>query len=155
MRRADREINDKTEIEKIIAKADVCRIAMANNNVPYLVTLNFGYVAEPAPAFYFHCAPAGRKLEMIKLNNTVCFELDTDHELIKGEKSCDWGMKFSSVVGYGRITVVEDEQERVKGLNALMDHFGASGLHSYEPRIMRHTTVLRLDVDEISCKKKI
>ena len=108
MRRKDREITEPESIEKIIRKADVCRIALANGDIPYIVTLNFGYSGGTHPCLYFHCAPDGRKLDMIEKNNWVCFEMDTDHELISGEKGCDWGMKYSSVVGYGRISVIRE-----------------------------------------------
>jgi uncharacterized protein len=43
MRRKEREINDIALTEEIIAKADVCRIALSNEDVPYIVTMNFGY----------------------------------------------------------------------------------------------------------------
>ena len=47
MRRADREISGTEEVEEIIRKADVCRIAFANENIPYIVTMNFGYTNDP------------------------------------------------------------------------------------------------------------
>ena len=124
MRRSDREISDFQEIEKIIRKADVCRIALANDNIPYIVTMNFGYVNDPAKMLYFHCANEGRKLKMIQQNNYVCFEMDTDHQINKGIRACDWGMKYSSVVGYGNIHIVKGEEERAAGLNSIMTHYG-------------------------------
>lgn len=42
MRRADRKVTDELEIEAIIRKADVCRIALVDGDLPYIVTLNFG-----------------------------------------------------------------------------------------------------------------
>ena len=45
MRRNDREISGNQEVEEIIQKADVCRLAFATDNVPYIVTMNFGYVS--------------------------------------------------------------------------------------------------------------
>ena len=40
MRRIEKEITK--EVKEIIRKADVCRIAIANDNIPYIVTMNFG-----------------------------------------------------------------------------------------------------------------
>ena len=155
MRRSDREIKNLKEVEEIIQKADVCRIAFANDNFPYIVTMNFGYSAEPSGSIYFHCAPNGKKLDMISKNNHVCFEMDIDHKLIKGPKSCDWGMSFSSVVGYGIISVVNENEEKIKGMNCIMDHYDGDGDYTYDEKVFEHTTILRLDIQEITGKRKL
>ncbi len=61
MRRKDREIKEVSILESIISNSDVCRIAFADNNLPYIVTLNFGYIGGDHPRFYFHCAKGGEK----------------------------------------------------------------------------------------------
>jgi nitroimidazol reductase NimA-like FMN-containing flavoprotein (pyridoxamine 5'-phosphate oxidase superfamily) len=154
MRRNDREISGTSEVDEIIRKADVCRIAFANDNIPYVVTLNFGYSDKPGQTFYFHCANEGKKLDMIRKNNYVCFELDIDHQLITGSKSCDCGMKFSSIVGYGNISIVTDREEKIVGLNYIMAHYGAGAEFSYNENILGQTTVLRLVVQQMTGKKK-
>jgi nitroimidazol reductase NimA-like FMN-containing flavoprotein (pyridoxamine 5'-phosphate oxidase superfamily) len=154
MRKKEREITVLTEIESIISAADVCRIAIANENTPYIVTMNFGYKGGENMCLYFHCANEGRKLDMIWQNNYVCFEMDTDHAIYKGEKGCDWGMKFSSVVGYGKIFRVEDVSEKLMGLGFIMDHYGGSGSYSFDEQILARTTVLRLEISEMTGKRK-
>jgi nitroimidazol reductase NimA-like FMN-containing flavoprotein (pyridoxamine 5'-phosphate oxidase superfamily) len=155
MRRSDREISDFQEIEKIIKKADVCRIALANDNIPYIVTMNFGYVTAPVKMLYFHCANEGRKLKMLLQNNYVCFEFDTDHLINKGIRPCDWGMKYSSVVGYGNIHIVKGEEERASGLNIIMAHYGGSDSNSFDRNVFEHTTILRLVISEMTGKIKV
>ncbi len=108
MRRNEREITDILLMEEIIAKADVCRVAFANEDVPYIVTMNFGYQGGENPRFWFHGAGQGRKIDMIRKNDYVCFELDTDHEIYTGPRGCDWGMSYKSVVGYGNISIVSE-----------------------------------------------
>jgi len=154
MRRKDREITDVMEVESIISQCDVCRVAFASNNLPYIVTMNFGYIGGDHRCFYFHCAKEGRKLEMMRKNNFVCFELDTDHELYEGENGCDWGMKFSSVVGYGRICVVEERESRISGLDCIMAHYSDRKDFSYDARVLGNTTILRLDIEEMTGKRK-
>ena len=153
MRRKDREIKDIDELESIIGRSDVCRVAFAGNNIPYIVTLNFGYKGGTSRNFYFHCSNQGRKIDMIRINNLVCFELDTDHRIFKGEKACDWGMNYSSVVGYGRISIVTDEKERIEGLDHIMVHYGSNGVHSYNEKLLPKTTVLKLEISEMTGKK--
>jgi nitroimidazol reductase NimA-like FMN-containing flavoprotein (pyridoxamine 5'-phosphate oxidase superfamily) len=153
MRRKDREISDKVMIEAVIRESDVCHVAFADNNTPYIVTMNFGYSGGEKPGLYFHCAPGGRKLEMMKKSSHVCFQMDTDHLLTKGPKGCDWGMKYKSVVGYGRLSVVENNEERIKGLNLIMDQYGGSGKTDYDPKVFSRTIILFLEISEITAKQ--
>jgi nitroimidazol reductase NimA-like FMN-containing flavoprotein (pyridoxamine 5'-phosphate oxidase superfamily) len=154
MRRSDRELSEMKDIEEIISNSDVCRIALANDNIPYIVTMNFGYISSPEKALYFHCAPAGKKLDMIRRNNYVCFEMDTDHQITKGEKGCDWGMKFSSVIGSGKIFIVEDKEEKKLGMNCILEQYGGSAPFNYDERVFNSTTILRLEIAEITGKRK-
>jgi nitroimidazol reductase NimA-like FMN-containing flavoprotein (pyridoxamine 5'-phosphate oxidase superfamily) len=153
MRRNDRKVSDIMGIKEIVNKADVCRIAIANNNTPYIVTMNFGYVDVPELRLYFHCANEGRKLDMIQINNFICFEMDADHQISRGIKGCNWGMSYSSVVGYGNISVVLDTKEKRLGLNCIMMHYGDEGEYIYDEKMLDKTTILRLDIKEITGKK--
>jgi nitroimidazol reductase NimA-like FMN-containing flavoprotein (pyridoxamine 5'-phosphate oxidase superfamily) len=155
MRRKEKEITDKTTIESIIIKADVCRLAFADLNVPYMVTMNFGYSGGENPVLYFHCAHEGRKIDMLMKNNHVCFAMDTDHEIYKGDTACDWGMKFRSIVGYGSLSIVGDNEERKRGLDLIMKHYGGIGATSYSESKLEKTTILQLDVITMSAKQSI
>jgi uncharacterized protein len=153
MRRNEKEISRLNEIEEIISKADVCRISLANGDIPYIVALNFGYQSGDGGKLYFHCANEGRKLEMIRKNNYVCFQMDTDHQLYKGEKGCDWGMNYSSVVGYGYISVVTETEARKAGLNCIMAHYGGQREYTFDVKVLARTTILCLEIREMTGKK--
>ncbi len=153
MRRKERAITDVHLIEEIIKGSDVCRIAMADNNVPYIVTMNFGYSGGESRCFYFHCANEGKKLEMIRKNSFVCFEMDTDHRVYSGEKGCDWGMNYSSLVGYGNISIVTDIEMKITGLDCIMKQYGGEKKFTYDEKVLTRTTILRLDITEMTGKK--
>lgn len=153
MRREDREINDIREIENIIKEADVCRIALSAENVPYIVTMNFGYSGGNEPEIFFHCAGEGKKMDIIRKNNYVCFEFDTDHLLYGGEKGCDWGMRFRSVVGYGYITVINDKADKERAFNIIMDHYAPGKDFTYDPASMNKAMILKLTVTCMTGKK--
>lgn len=154
MRRKDRQIDDISEIESVISQSDVCRVAFADNSIPYIITMNFGYAGGEHPCLYFHGASDGRKFEMMKKNNYVCFEMDTDHELYGGENGCDWGMGFRSVVGYGYISLVVDPEEKKKGLDMIMYHYTGRDGFSYDEKTMKNTGVLKLEIREMTGKKR-
>lgn len=154
MRRKDRQLNDINDIESIISRSDVCRVAFADENTPYLVAMNFGYSGGDHPSLYFHCAPEGRKIDMIRKNNFVCFEIDTDHEIYGGENGCDWGMKFSSVVGFGKISILEERDVRIEGLNCIMKHYAGGREFTYDENTFEMTTILKLSIQEMTGKRK-
>lgn len=154
MRRKERETSDIQVIEEIIRKSDVCRLALANSDIPYIVTMNFGYTDGPERRLYFHCAKEGKKLDMIRKNNYVCFEMDTDHQLYKGIKGCEWNMKYSSVVGFGKISVLKDRDAKIEGLNCIMAHYSDRKGFSYDEKILEMTIILRLDIQEMTGKRK-
>lgn len=155
MRRRDRELLDSVSQREILDGADACRLAFAVGGEPYIVTLNFGYEWEgPLPILFFHCARVGRKLDMMRANPRVCFELDVGHVLSKGAAPCDWGMSFSSLVGYGALRELEAEAERRAGIDRLMRHYGWVGEGGYNAAAIGATAVLELRVDELSGKRK-
>jgi uncharacterized protein len=155
MRRADREVQSRDELRAIFERADVCRVAFAVGGEPYIATMNFGYEWDgELPVLYFHCAREGRKLEAMRANPRVCFELDVDHELATGGTPCEWGMKYASIVGYGALAEVAGDAERKAGLDSVMRHYGWKGAAGYEEGALRATTVLSLRASELRGKRK-
>ena len=155
MRRKDREITNITEIESIISIADVCRVAMDDSGIPYIVTMNFGYSGGAQRCFYFHCALEGRKLEMIRKNSFVCFELDIDHRKIEGEEACDFSMDYRSVVGWGNMVIISENEEKRRGLDTILHHYTGRTDFTYHPGTYNRILVLRLEISEMTGKKHI
>lgn len=155
MRRKEREITEIAGIESVISKADVCRIALADGGIPYIVTMNFGYAGGNERCLYFHCATSGKKLDMMARNSFVCFEMDTDHNLYEGKMACDFGMEYRSVVGWGDISIIEDNDKKIVGLNCIMKHYAVRPDFVYERRNLDNILVLRLDIKEMTGKKHL
>lgn len=156
MRKAEREIKDKQAIKEIIQKADACRIALVDeNNMPYIVAMNFGYKEGNLDCLYFHCANEGKKIDIIKLNNAACFQMDVDHKLIIANKACGYTMKYKSVVGFGKIHIVETNEEKIEGLNCVMSQYSDRTDFTYEDKMLACTTILRLDIESITGKGSV
>lgn len=123
MRRKDREISNLDEIEGIISKCKVCHLAMVDKGLPYVVPLSFGYtVEENTLTLYFHSAKTGRKLDILKENNNVCFEMACEGKLGHVENPCNSGYFFESVLGFGKVAFIEGLDEKCKALTLLMRH---------------------------------
>ncbi len=149
MRRKEKEILDREEIESIIRKADVCRLGLSDNNIPYIVPLNFGYRDS---CLYFHTPKVGKKIDMIKGNNRVCFELDIDHEVVRADNPCDWNMKYQSVIGYGRAFLLEDIDEKRQALDVIIEHYsGQTG--EYAEKLVDRLAVIKVQIESMTGKK--
>ena len=149
MRRKDRAIVELAEIEEIIHQCLVCRLGLADEKQPYIVPLSFGFKNN---TLYFHSAPEGKKIQMLRKNSKVCFEFDLDHEVVAGEEACNWGMKYRSVIGFGRASFVEDFQEKKAGLNAIMEHY-AGGTFDYSEAAINNTLVIKVEIESMTGKK--
>src|SRR5512145_2887439 len=127
MRRKDREITDTAEIDAILREARVCRVALADGNGPYIVPICFGY---EQGALYLHSALEGKKIDMIRSDPRCCFEVDLYDELIRGERPCSWGIRYRSVIGFGRAELLTDPNEKKHGLACIMRQYD-SGSHTF------------------------
>ena len=155
MRRNDREITDITKIEAFIAKEKIIRIAFCDDGDIYIVPVNYGYINDNGKySFYFHGAKAGRKYELTKASPKVGFEIDGNYELLEADIACDFSAKFQSVIGTGILSLVEDKDEMIKGLNTLMKQTTARPEWEYSDAMLNGVAVFRLDVDKMSCKAK-
>ena len=155
MRRSDREITDVKSIEAFIAKEQIMRIAFYDNGAIYIVPVNYGYTNDSGQyAFYFHGAKAGRKYELSKESPNIGFEIDGNYELMEADIACDFSARFQSVVGTGKISIVEDREEKIKGLNVLMRQTSGKTEWQYSEEMMNAVAVYKVDVNEISCKAK-
>jgi len=149
MRRKEKEIQDKDEIKDVIRRATVCRLGLSVDNQPYIVPLNFGFDGE---CLYFHAAREGKKINMIKQNNCVCFEIEVDCEAVKAQTPCDWSMKFRSVIGFGKAALLTDGEEKRKALDAIVEHYSGKPLE-YASDLVDRLSIIRVDIQTMTGKK--
>jgi hypothetical protein len=154
MRRSERALTDKQDLFDILTEATVCRLALADTPCPYIVPLNFGFDWVDTPLLYFHCANAGRKLELLAKSPLVGFELDVGHRLIEAASPCNWSMRYKSIIGRGTVGKIEDDGERLYGLCRIMAHYGFIGTPDFDALELRRTVVLRMVVEEMTGKQK-
>lgn len=153
MRRTDREITDFEEIICILKKSSVCRVAFFDDSYPYIVPLNFGVETDGKKVvLYFHCANEGKKLDLLKRNNKVAFEMDCPDKFFDGEKACYSTMEFDSICGNGSIEIVGDD-EKIHALTMLMQQYSDKKEIVFDDKVLKAVTVLRMTVNEITGKR--
>lgn len=148
MRRADKEIADRGEIDKILRKATVCRLGLVDGAIPYIVPLSFGYDGN---TLYFHSACEGKKVDLLRRNAVVCFEFDVDAEPVRSETSCGWTMRYRSVIGSGTASFVEDLGGKSEALKIIMRQY-TEGPYEFPEGMLRKIAVIKVAIGEISGK---
>ncbi len=150
MKRSEREIKDQKEIETIIEKAEVCRIGLSDGNIPYIVPMDFGYKDN---CLYFHCAKEGKKIDIIKRNNSTCFEMDIDHTFLKPEGGpCGWDANYQSVIGFGEAFIVENFEEKSEAMNIITQHYGGD-YYPFSKDELERVSIIKIEIASITGKK--
>ena len=149
MRRREKEITDRDELRRILAAARICRVAMCDGDRPYLVPLSFALDGED---LVLHAAREGRKLEVLRRNPAVCFEVEEAVALRPAETACDFSFGFRTVIGFGEVVFVEDLAERRRLLALFGPRYGAPPGAIPDAELAR-TRVLRVRVRELTGKR--
>lgn len=156
MRRKDREITDPMKIADIISRCTCCRIGFYDDGEVYIVPLNFGYACnEGRYTFYFHGAAEGRKIELIRKNPDVGFEMDTNYALNEADIACGYSARFQSIIGNGVMEIVTDMEEKKEGLRLLMEHNTGKREWEFDEKMLNAVTVFKLEITKISCKEHL
>lgn len=153
MRRADREIKNRKDILDVIRKCDVCRLALNDDEYPYIVPLNFGMrISDDNVYLYFHGAAEGTKYDLMEKDSRASFEMDCEHRLVSEEDRGYCTMEYESVTGRGILEPVPDG-EREEALKIITAQYHENEFVFSREAVMR-TRVFRLRVISMTGKRK-
>ena len=150
MRKANQEITDPKILEAILQKATIVRLAMVDNGLPYLLPFNYGYSDN---CIYIHSAPAGKKIDVLRYNPQVCFEVEDETATVEGDIACRWSTMYRSVIGYGKAEFVSGFDEKIQALDIIMQQHGAPANMEFDPKEIEFIVVLKLKIDSMAGKQ--
>ena len=154
MTKRELQITDEQQIRAILDGAKVVHVGMCVDNEPYVVPMNYGYAMEDGRlTIYLHSAQQGKKLDMIRQNPKVFFEMDCDWVPFEGEKPCQYGLSYSSVMGRGTATIVEDVEEKKRAMSLLMKTQTEKDF-TFDDRLVSIVAVIRIDAEEYTAKHR-
>ena len=154
MTKRERQITDPEQIRAILDSAKVLHLGLAVNNEPYVVPMNYGYTMEDGRlTLYLHSALRGKKLDMIRENPNVFFEMDCDRQPFAGDVACQYGLAYSSIMGRGKATIVEDVEEKMKAMSVLMKTQTLKDF-TFTDRLVSIVAVIRIDAAEYTAKHR-
>lgn len=150
MRRKEKQVKSRAEVDAIIAGSDVCRLALAMDNAPYLVPLSFGYDGE---AIYLHTARKGKKIDYFEANSRVCFEFERNVRFVhEGGDACEATFSFESVIGYGTIGELTDAGQKGHALSQITSQY-AGPQTVFDSNEMAKVRVWKISIESVEGKR--
>lgn len=144
-------IEDRDFLDSVLKRGEVVRLAMCDTDgSPYLVPMNYGY---ENGAIYLHSAVRGRKIDILRANPDVWFEITDFVETYRPEDlSGGCSTRYRSVMGRGRVCFVEDHSAKIEALRILMRHHNRGWEGDLPEKVVRKTCVLRVDIESVQGK---
>lgn len=153
MTRREREVTDLEEIRGILERSKVVHLGLVDGDEPYVVPMNYGFTMDEDGTLklYLHGATQGRKIDVMRANPKVFFEMECDLLPFEGDVACRYGMAYSSLMGRGRAVILDDPAEKMAAMTQLMDT--QTGKHfEFNEALVRVVCVIRIDVLEYTAK---
>jgi len=147
-------VTDPEQIRHILDTAKVLHLGLSVSDEPYVVPMNYGYTMEEGKlVLYLHSAVKGKKLDMMRANPKVFFSIDCDRMPFEGRVACQYGLVYSSIMGRGTATIVEDVEEKKQAMSLLMKTQTGKDF-TFENRLVSIVAVIRIDVSEYTTKHR-
>jgi hypothetical protein len=153
MRVTKKEIRDIKVVQGLLEKCPVGRLGtIGKEGCPMIKPLNYVY---RDGKIYFHSAREGEKIDDIRRDGRVCFEVDSALAYVKAiDTPCKAHFHYQSVIVTGRARIVVDGRERLKALASLMEKYQPEGGYGTFPEEkLALTAVVRIDIETMTGKE--
>ncbi len=161
MRRKQCEIGNRKTIDTILKRCTIGRLAtVGKDGYPYITPVNYVY---SDGSIYFHSAPEGEKIDNIRENSRVCFEVDIplsylDLACNPTRPVCQLHQFYHCVILRGRAEIITNISEKVRALNALVAAHEQDVQYkevSAETKAVQICSVIAVRIERISGKSDL
>ncbi len=155
MRRSERAVTLRADILRVLDSCAVMHLGLSKDGLPYVVPLNFGWEETDGQLFiYFHGAGSGKKHDWIS-GGANCFAAFTAGcDIASGPGVCDWTANFASVMVSGHVRPLDDDEQKMHGLDLVMRHCGFEGQPHYSPSSLKAAQVWQIKALEVTGKQR-
>ena len=154
MTRRERQIFDIDKILEILDKSKVVHIGLVDGDEPYVVPMNYGYTyGNEKLTIWLHGGTTGRKYDLIRKNPKVFFEMECDLIPFEGDVACKYGLSYSSLMGKGIATIIEDSEEKQKALSLLMKT-QVNKDFQFNEKLASVVRIIKIEVSEFTAKHR-
>ena len=127
---------------------------MVDGDEPYVVPMNYGYTLEDGVlSIYLHGAAVGRKIDIIRKNPKVFFEMECDVVPFEGKVACQYGTTYASVMGLGKAEILENPEDKIDGLVKVMKTQTGKDF-TFDERMVSIVSVIKITATDFTAKKR-
>lgn len=152
VRRNRKQILAKKECEEILGRMTSGVLCLlGDDDYPYGVPLSYAY---EDGKLYFHSMPAGHKMDALKKHDKASFTVIETDNIVPSE----YTTYYRSVIVFGRIRILESDEDKIKGLDKLVDKYSADYKEGSAYEInskLKAVCVFVLEAEHISGKEAI
>ena len=143
-------IEDRNVINAILKQCRTCYVAMSDDNVPYVLPMNFGIEGD---SVILHSAQEGRMWETIRKNPKVCINWTLGEELAWQDErvGCSYRVKSSSVIIEGTAQIIDDNEEKERLFRQFMTQYSDLPFKFNAPAI-RNVGVMLVPITTLTAK---
>lgn len=152
VREPQRAVYDRAAVYEILDEAFICHLGFSVDGQPYVIPTSYGRSGD---VLYVHGSAASRMLRRLSEGIPVCLTVTLLDGLVLARSVFNHSMNYRSVVVLGTATLVDDPEEKLKGLYAISEHIIAGRwAEARQPneKELKATTVIRLPIEEFSAK---
>ncbi len=147
---------DDEWIVRFLHKAEIGHIATRWDEQPFITPSTFWY-DETTQRIYFHSNIVGRVRANIERHPEVSFECSEFGKFLPSNVALEFSMQYESVIAFGKAQIVEDEEEKKRGLYGLLEKYFSDmkAGEEYRPitaKELAHTSLYAIEI-EIGQKK--
>lgn len=154
MRRADREVTDRNQLEEILKACHAVHIGAQDGDGMFVVPMNYGYSLEgDRLTLYVHSAQKGRKVAAFRNGGAVAFEMDCGHALRGADTACGHSYTYQSIMGSGTIRELTEAGAKRAALELIMEHMTGRGSWDMPDASLERTAVFAIQADQWTGKR--
>ena len=157
-RRQDYEVADQTWIKDLLNRGEFGTLGTAHKNQPFLTPVVYIYI-EADHAIYFHTAQVGRTRANSELAPDAVFNISETGRILPDPLAVDFNIEYSSVTVFGKLHIINDQQQAERYLQALMNKYAphlapGSDYTPSRPEDLKRTSLYQLKIEDWSGKQQ-
>lgn len=112
--------------------------------------MNFAY---HDGSLILHSAQHGEKIRIIKNNPDALFAVEDKVKLDRSDLPCNFGMKYRSVIGKGKISFLTGTNEKADALKIFAEKYSTQNVTPFQPSQINAVIVMMLKISEVTGKQ--
>ncbi|WP_029906018.1 pyridoxamine 5'-phosphate oxidase family protein [Prevotella sp. 10(H)] len=154
VRRQNRILEDEERIKELLLTSEYgfLSLGISENGYSYGIPLNYAY-DEEENILYFHCAPEGEKLDILKKHSKVSFCIVGVTQPIPDQFST----KYESVIAFGRADIELSDEEKRKALRLIVKKYSPEYEEigeKYMDKSWERTMTFKVTIEHLTAKAK-